>query len=543
MNYSSPIVALIAILYLCLSVSVSGQTASTDSLNYYRQVVNQPQSAEQLVKAYTFFEQHLQLAKHKKDLSTVAHDRFQLGRIHYYGGFYNESEIMTINALQLVDQLPEDDYSKALRKSIYNQLGMLYREQQHTDKALKLYTTSLGFAKNAFDSVTIYNNRSNTYKDVKDYTTAKSELQKAYDLLPRLTDTLNQAMVLDNMGYLNFQLKDTSALTLFHRALELRLLVGDTVKTFSSYYNLAAYYQDKDSTKAREYASKAFTLSKTLNNPYYQEEALGVLASLDPQRYFLPYKNLSDSIAVAKQLVQNRFATLKYDVSKSELMAEREKAKRIRYQIIFLIALSLSLLAMVWIRARAKKKRLLHVYDTETRISKKVHDEIANDLYQVMSYIQTTAKPNEALLDDLETIYNKTRDISKEHNNIALDEGFDQILQDLLRSYKRPETTINTLNCDKVNWQKMSIIKKYAIYRVLQELMTNMKKHSDATHVVVTFSQRGSRVHIVYKDNGKGCELHKQTGLQNAENRIKAIKGTITFDSEPHKGFQATLLI
>src|SRR5690606_27892462 len=272
-----------------------------------------------------------------------------------------------------------------LRKSIYNHLGILYREQQHTDKALELYNKTMEFAKSPFDSVTVFNNRSNAYKDFKDYKTAKSELQKAYDLLPRLTDTLHQAMVLDNMGYLNFKLKDTTALTLFHRALELRLLVGDTLKTFSSYHNLAAYYQEKDSSKARTYASKAYALSRTLHNLHYQEEALGVLASIDPQRYFIPYKTLRDSVEVAEQLVKNRFATLKYDVSKSELQAEREKAKRVQYQTVFLIFVAIGLFLIFLIRANAKKQRLLDVYTTETRISKKVHDEIANDVYQMMT--------------------------------------------------------------------------------------------------------------------------------------------------------------
>ena len=542
-NPTNPIVVLTTIIYLCLSVSGICQQPLSDSLSYYGYIVDHPQNSDALLKAHLFFEKDAKEAHQRNDLGIVAHDKFQLARINYKFGFYNESEILAIEALEFLDVLPGNSFVFDTKKSIYNHLGMLYREKRYTEKALEFYDKALGYATNTFDSVTVFNNKSNVYKDFKEFQAAKSELIKAYNLLPKVTDTLTQALVLNNMGYLNFKLKDTSALTQLNRALELRSLVRNTVKTFSSYHNLSEYYEDKDKSKAMDYALKAYTISQALNNLRYQEDALWRLTVIDRERYLIPYKTLRDSLYNAQQVDQNRFATLKYDVSKSELQAEREKAKRIRYQIIFLIALSISLLAIVWIRARAKKKRLLHVYDIETRISKKVHDEIANDLYQVMSYIQTTSKPNEELLDDLETIYNKTRDISKEHSSIALDEGFDQILQDLLRSYKRPETTITTLNSDKLNWQKLPIIKKYAIYRVLQELMTNMKKHSDATHVLVTFSQTGSRVHIVYKDNGKGCELHKHTGLQNAENRIKAINGTITFDSEPHEGFQATLLI
>ena len=541
-NPLNPIVVLTTIIYLCLSVSGICQQ-DVDSLVYYRQVVDHPQDSEDLLRAYQFFEKHSKEAQHAGDLGIVAHDKFQLARVNYKFGFYNESEILTIEALEFLDVLPEDSFVLDTKKSIYNHLGMLYREKRYTEKALDLYDKALGYATNTFDSVTVFNNRSNTYKDFKEYQTAKNELIKAYNLLPRVTDTLTQALVLDNMGYLNFKLKDTSALTQLNRALELRLFVGNTVKTFSSYHSLSEYYEDKDKDKAMDYALKAYAISQALNNLHYQKDALWMLTTIDKERYLIPYKTLRDSLDDTQQMVQNRFATLKYDVSKSELQAEGEKAKRIRYQSIFFIFVVLSVLIVVLIRDKAKKQRLQHVYNTETRISKKVHDEVANDLYQVMTKIQTTTKSNDELLDDLEAIYTKTRDISKENTTIDVSQNFETILQDLLLGYKSPDINIMTRNSEKINWQKFSINKKHTIYRVLQELMTNMKKHSHATLVVISFNQNGSKIQITYKDNGKGCDLRKQTGLQNAENRIKAINGSITFDSQPHKGFQAILLV
>jgi len=198
---------------------------------------------------------------------------------------------------------------------------------------------------------------------------------------------------------------------------------------------------------------------------------------------------------------------------------------------------------IILMRAKAKKQRLLVVYTTETRISKKVHDEIANDLYQVMTTIQATSPSIEVLLDDLEGIYIKTRDISKENTLIDMDQNFDNVLKDLLLTYQSSSTTITTLNCEKINWNKISDTKKHSVYRVLQELMTNMKKHSKASNVLVSFSYMRQKLQIIYRDNGVGCNLQKHTGLQNAENRIKAIEGTITFDSNPNNGFQVTLLI
>ncbi|QQX77228.1 MULTISPECIES: sensor histidine kinase [Aequorivita] len=95
----------------------------------------------------------------------------------------------------------------------------------------------------------------------------------------------------------------------------------------------------------------------------------------------------------------------------------------------------------------------------------------------------------------------------------------------------------------KLDWVSISEIKKVTVFRVLQELMTNMKKYSEASAVVLSFQQVGKKITIEYTDNGKGCIIKNKNGLQNAENRIHAIKGTITFDSEPGKGFKSKINI
>ncbi|MNL15692.1 sensory histidine kinase UhpB [compost metagenome] len=73
--------------------------------------------------------------------------------------------------------------------------------------------------------------------------------------------------------------------------------------------------------------------------------------------------------------------------------------------------------------------------------------------------------------------------------------------------------------------------------------MVNMKKHSEAQVVVLKFESTANAIEINYTDNGKGCEKDQiiKNGLQNMENRILAIKGTITFDSEPEKGFKVKI--
>src|SRR5690606_24860068 len=96
----------------------------------------------------------------------------------------------------------------------------------------------------------------------------------------------------------------------------------------------------------------------------------------------------------------------------------------------------------------------------EARISKKVHDEVANDVYQLMAKVQGSVGDKEALLDDLENIYNKTRDISKENSAIEIGDDFSEQLNDLLLIYQTDTIAISTRNLANLDWDIIPKIKK-----------------------------------------------------------------------------------
>lgn len=73
--------------------------------------------------------------------------------------------------------------------------------------------------------------------------------------------------------------------------------------------------------------------------------------------------------------------------------------------------------------------------------------------------------------------------------------------------------------------------------------MTNMKKHSSASIAVLTFKKMNSKLNISYSDNGVRSNLKKHNGLQNTENRIKSLKGTIIFESNKNEGFKVKITV
>lgn len=81
------------------------------------------------------------------------------------------------------------------------------------------------------------------------------------------------------------------------------------------------------------------------------------------------------------------------------------------------------------------------------------------------------------------------------------------------------------------------------LMRMLQEALTNVRKHARATSVDVTFERTEDRLQVTVADNGRGFDLaHLPStgwphfGLQTMRERAEAVNGTLTIDSEPGQG-------
>ena len=520
-----------------------------DSIRFYSNLSQHPETADDLAKAYQFMKQRKKKALIEKDSSKVILCIYHMASIEHLVGSYFESETTAIEGLKLLEPLKSSHYNLQLRLAFYNHLGILYREQNNDIMAFELYDKAFQYAKTAKDSATLYNNKSNIYKDQKNYTSAKEELLKAKSLVTRIKDTLAKARIIGNLGFIDSKLMNKDALPLMLEALHWRQLKKDTKSIYTSYSHLSEHYKDRlDITQAKGYALMAHDLALSLKSASYIKDALDNLTALNPDTYVRAFKKINDSILKADKQSQNKFALMRYNdaekeklVQKNRLESEKQKRLKLIYLFIAVFIGLLAALVLILLKSKHKKEKLQEVLNTESRISKKVHDEVANDVYHIMTKLQQQEQKTETVLDDLEEVYNKTRDISRELSEIGGHEDFKELLIDLIAHFRNSNTNVMTKGLSKIEWSTVKDYKKTVIYRVIQEFLTNMKKHSAATLVVLKFNKDGGRIVIEYTDNGIGCDLKKQNGLQNAENRTLAINGSITFKSEINEGFNALM--
>ncbi|HNV98020.1 MAG TPA: ATP-binding protein, partial [Chitinophagales bacterium] len=90
--------------------------------------------------------------------------------------------------------------------------------------------------------------------------------------------------------------------------------------------------------------------------------------------------------------------------------------------------------------------------------------------------------------------------------------------------------------------------REIAIYRIIQELVTNSIKHASPDRIQIDVRVEGQTIVIMVADNGKGFDATQleQTsgiGMKNIAARINLLKGTIHIQSEPGKGSTFTIAL
>jgi signal transduction histidine kinase len=78
-----------------------------------------------------------------------------------------------------------------------------------------------------------------------------------------------------------------------------------------------------------------------------------------------------------------------------------------------------------------------------------------------------------------------------------------------------------------------------AVYRMVQEALTNVVKHADATRVKVAITESEDRVELCVQDDGTGFDPQAPAegfGLVGIRERVALIDGELSIESRPGQG-------
>ena len=200
-----------------------------------------------------------------------------------------------------------------------------------------------------------------------------------------------------------------------------------------------------------------------------------------------------------------------------------------------------------------------HILDVreeeKARIAREIHDELGGTLTALKIDVHWLSRrlpardETMALIERIKSISRRIDDAVSATRQI-IDNMRPTILDDLgllaAIEWQTAEFCKNTgvecrVSCieDEANLDKQRSI---ALFRILQEALTNVSRHSGASRVEITFLHNESEVVLTVCDNGRGMrENHtsasKSYGMLGMTERIEQLGGKITFGNPPDGGF------
>lgn len=187
--------------------------------------------------------------------------------------------------------------------------------------------------------------------------------------------------------------------------------------------------------------------------------------------------------------------------------------------------------------------------DERLRLSQELHDEFAQSLTAIKVMAVTAAHKNsdtlmitQSISDICDDLMKNLRLIMKQLHPLILTElGLKAALEELVYHWEvRSPATVFKLLCDhEVDKINQTIV--IQVFRVIQESLTNIIRHSKASRVTIklTVTNPLDKLWLEVIDNGEGCDLKKVAsgfGLLGMEERIKLLDGDFVLDSEINKG-------
>ena len=331
----------------------------------------------------------------------------------------------------------------------------------------------------------------------------------------------------------------------------------------------------EDSKKSITYADSVFSLATYYRfKSIYYDQKLG------------QYQDAYDGLLLSNRLQRKLdYQNINLKISQQEVdsRTEEKDKQRLRNQNIAIALggglLTVSLIGFLLFKNTKRKQRIAE-QEREIEIQKTEKLLKEQELTTIDAMIEGQEKERQRLASDLHDSVGATLSAARlqfDHINknkdklVTLDELFEKtgsLLDDaynevramahlknsgviakngLLPAVEKLAKNASGTNKLKVEVQDFGLEDRLensleiTIFRIIQELVTNVIKHADASEATISITQHKDSLNIIVEDNGRGFDAQKfqqkeGMGLSGIERRIEHLEGTLEVDSSPGNG-------
>lgn len=532
-------------------------------------------------EALTYELQALSLGKKIGDSLKIANTLNNLGIINDEMGDYPKALAYYFEARKIYESLQE----KSKVAMVLTNIGIVLKAQKEYKNVVANYREALVIYQrlgNKFGEASCHANLGSVYLFIPDYdsalhysllASAEFEKQNIQQFLPITWS--NAAKAYQNLG------QPLQAKELFLKAKELHTQYDNKKELSFTSIQLALLENELGNTSnALKFANDGLTGAlaiKALEQIMQAHEALATIhatsknyqTAWQEHKLYVIYKDSLYQQEKAKQLLtlQLKFETEKKDNQIIQLNKDNEiKAATIQRNYFFFGGLGVILLLTFFFyryreklkqkaiaqeqKVRLREAQINAVIDSQERERKRFASDLHDGMGQLVSALQLniqSIKQNQDLEKTVSLVENSEHlltDIQTEIRNIAFNlmpailvkEGLLQAVRELTRRISKASSIQIELAIHDVP-ERLPAVVEVSVYRIIQELLSNIIKHSKASKITLSFTGYKEEVILTVEDNGNGYDLNKfqhsenSHGWRTIQTRINLIKGEIEFDT------------
>lgn len=515
-----------------MGVHYSMSNKTVESINYYQR------STSYFVQA--------------KDSVMIAHNYTSLSLM-----YHNDLQDYTLGLRYALDALKIlHSLKNKNQQAIWiatNAAAISYDDSNQPDKALEYHFKNLKNVGEDKDNLaTTNNNIGNTYRKKKMFAKAEPYFVKALETHAsqrgEFDNEYDLATVYNNLSGVNWDLGRPEKAKMYRdSAIHYSILCGKTEKLMDTYYEAYRMSEkNKDFKDAVEYLEKYVTVKDSATN----SERAKIVYNLEVQ-----YET---------ERKQQQIALLESESKVKDL--ELQRSRTVIVAILGGFVLLAGTVYLLYKRTR-DKQRLLHIREREesqrmrfaavleaeenerTRVAKDLHDGIGQLLSTAKLTLSAIDQPasteiSKMLSNSMQILDEATREVRTISHNLMpatlTQIGLGAALHDLFMKINESNLLRIHLNVTGLE-ERLPPSTEIAVYRVIQEIINNMIKHSKADTITVKIVRSESSMYLSISDNGVGFAkelIAKSTGLgwKNIFSRISMLNGEIDVETESGSG-------
>jgi signal transduction histidine kinase len=185
----------------------------------------------------------------------------------------------------------------------------------------------------------------------------------------------------------------------------------------------------------------------------------------------------------------------------------------------------------------------LTLVETRTKIARDLHDTLGHDMTGLIMQLEMasrfmaqedTDKSKELLEGAKKTARESLGKVRQIVDTLKKDGAVEWAIQSIYELVNAFAAKTNTkIMCDIRGEKEASIEVGAALYRIVQESLTNAIRHGRATQITIAIEYLENEIIFEISDNGSGCQaLIMGNGLKGMKERVETLKGRIDFEYE-----------